>query len=395
MSAPWDVIVIGAGPAGSMAAIASARAGLRTLLVDRASFPRAKVCGGCISPRGLELLRASGVRVPMVEVGGIVVWSGGRAASVRTRPGAVVERSALDAALADAAVMAGATFVDSCSASIEASDSACAEAIVRVRAHISTSGDERALDARVGICADGLQGRSLERVPGFASNVWPRSRMGLGMIAERSTLDGLGLSERDVTMMIAPRGYVGFARMHDGRWDVAAAVDRELLEASGGPELAISRIMVAACADDGLAKRLGSLQGWKGTPLLTRTRPRVEGPRILVAGDAASYAEPFTGEGMTWAMESGWRAGECAAAIARGTHVAGSYEAWWRDRVVTQQRRTLRLAKALRVPALVTAGVLAAGVSQTVGRVLSRFAGSWRATSTARSHEQTSQGRLA
>ncbi len=44
---------------------------------------------------------------------------------------------------------------------------------------------------------------------------------------------------------------------------------------------------------------------WRGTNLLTRTRPKVTGQRLFIAGDACAYAEPFTGEGMSWALWSG------------------------------------------------------------------------------------------
>src|SRR5580700_9185265 len=57
----WDVTVIGGGPAGSAAAAFTARAGLRTLLIDRAIFPREKVCGDCLNPGCWEVFDQLGV----------------------------------------------------------------------------------------------------------------------------------------------------------------------------------------------------------------------------------------------------------------------------------------------------------------------------------------------
>src|SRR5215467_1274269 len=59
-----DAIVVGAGPAGSVAALVLARGGARVALVDRRAFPRAKACGDLIGPRGVRLLAELGIRVP-------------------------------------------------------------------------------------------------------------------------------------------------------------------------------------------------------------------------------------------------------------------------------------------------------------------------------------------
>ena len=67
----WDAIVVGAGPAGAMAARELARTGISVLLVDRARFPRYKVCGGCLNPRALRLLRKAGLGGLMARLGAV------------------------------------------------------------------------------------------------------------------------------------------------------------------------------------------------------------------------------------------------------------------------------------------------------------------------------------
>src|ERR1019366_8245574 len=57
----WDVVVVGAGPAGSLAARELARRGAAVLLLDKAHFPRAKVCGGCLTLKALATLTAVGL----------------------------------------------------------------------------------------------------------------------------------------------------------------------------------------------------------------------------------------------------------------------------------------------------------------------------------------------
>src|SRR2546428_7105462 len=65
----FDVLIVGAGPAGSVAATVLARAGARVRLVDRATFPRHKLCGDTVNPGTLALLRRLGLSAHIEERG--------------------------------------------------------------------------------------------------------------------------------------------------------------------------------------------------------------------------------------------------------------------------------------------------------------------------------------
>ncbi|HEY2301180.1 MAG TPA: FAD-dependent monooxygenase, partial [Acidimicrobiales bacterium] len=69
----FDAVVVGAGPAGSVAALVLARAGVRVALIDKAAFPRDKACGDLIGPRGVQILEDLGVELPDERVGDMQV----------------------------------------------------------------------------------------------------------------------------------------------------------------------------------------------------------------------------------------------------------------------------------------------------------------------------------
>ena len=110
-----DVIVVGAGPAGAVAALIAARAGARVRLLDRASFPRDKLCGDTVNPGALAVLRRLGLVEPL-EVSGLRVdgmtITGGDGVRVDARYpdgvyGRALVRRDMDWALVSQAIAAG------------------------------------------------------------------------------------------------------------------------------------------------------------------------------------------------------------------------------------------------------------------------------------------------
>ena len=113
----WDVVVVGAGPAGAACALAARRADprARVLLLDRADFPRDKVCGDGIAPEALDVLGGLGVDVAVLTAGFPAVPRlrlhgprGGTVERAMRRPASVVPREVLDARLVREALAAGA-----------------------------------------------------------------------------------------------------------------------------------------------------------------------------------------------------------------------------------------------------------------------------------------------
>jgi flavin-dependent dehydrogenase len=152
----FDAVVVGAGPAGSIAALVLARAGARVALADKASFPRDKACGDLVGPRGVQLLAELGVHVPDAGQGSdlLAVGPSGRASRLPAFPGrdyaghgVVVPRLVFDDALREAAVAAGALPVQARVTGVDADGAGKVRAVI--------AGDGRRLAADVVIGADG------------------------------------------------------------------------------------------------------------------------------------------------------------------------------------------------------------------------------------------------
>jgi flavin-dependent dehydrogenase len=311
-SQAWDVAVIGAGPAGSVAAALLARAGARTLLINREAFPRDKVCGGCLAPEGTAALGAT--FGPDILRGGLlldrlVIAAGGRRIDLPVGPFTSISRRDLDLALVRAALREGASLCI-----------ARATVIGRGVLALRDASHARTLRAGLVIAADGLSGSSLSGDPRFGWIDDPGSPLGLGTVVPT---DLLPVHRATITMLCGDPGYVGLAPLADGTASVAAAISPGALRHGAG--LAVADIARQCGHDPTPFARLR----FRGTRPLTRRRAAVEADGVLVLGDAAGYVEPFTGEGMTWAVLGAREAAPVALGILQGRVRPGE----WTDRL--------------------------------------------------------------
>jgi 2-polyprenyl-6-methoxyphenol hydroxylase-like FAD-dependent oxidoreductase len=356
----WDVIVIGAGPAGAVTARELARSGRTTLLVDRQPFPRAKVCGGYLNGQAVSVLRSLGLGDALAEARPVplrqfVLQASRQRAELELQSGVVVDRAEFDAALVRAAVRCGADFLPEHRATLAAD--ADSHLGVREVQLCRGGGAPRTVRGRAIVAADGLGHPCLQRLPEFECCTDPLSRIGLGItFADDSPAYQIGV----IYMAVSGEGYVGLVRTAPGQLNLAGALDPTAVKAWGDPAKAVSSVLEKA----GLP-RIASLpiDGWRGTPALTRCSARLASSRVFLVGDAAGYVEPFTGEGMAWAISS---ASTAAPYITQG--LVGWDDRIARDWEVTQRRRMQHnqlacrvLALALRKPLItkIAVGVLA------------------------------------
>lgn len=328
----FDVAIIGAGPAGSAAAIRLARAGARVVLIDRKVFPREKVCGGCLSGRTVGALRellGSQVELPGVP-GTRITFVIGRYRLHCRAGGAtrVVRRAELDAHLVDEALVAGAVGCFGEPAEL-----------------VQSGGNWRILlegqliDAHRILLATGVGGLAIKL--GIAGR-----RSGPPLLGQQWVQPaGPGLPEPGAVQLHWLRGgYVGLACSEPGHCVVALAA-----EVPGGagthPFERLRRRNPDAALWELLPRDAPHRYHARGIAGFPWVPARLADRNVLLVGDAAGYEEPYTGEGIGQALCSA----ACAAqALVEGQDVAWRYRALMRRRHLPQVRRTRLLSRFLR-----------------------------------------------
>ncbi|SDU78356.1 NAD(P)/FAD-dependent oxidoreductase [Jiangella alkaliphila] len=347
MDDPWDLVIVGAGPAGAAAALGALTAApeLRVLLLDRAAFPRDKACGDGVAPDVTDMLAALGVPGLLDDwapVQRLELSHGSRRVSrPMRRPVRVVPRTVLDHRLQAAAVAAGARFE---------------------RRRVRTVQPLR----RGVIVDDDLTGLVVIGADGAYSAV--RQAAGVPAVRRRA---------------IALRGYVATPPRWSGRQVIA--FDHEHPQAyawcfdrgDGLANVGYGAFGTAGLTRAALLRRLGELlpgaddgTDWRGHHLpLSSWRWSQPDGHLLLAGDAAGLINPMTGEGLHYAVATGALAGRAAAAAitaGRPDTAGARHRSAVRALLGRHLRHTATAARLSAVPAVLTAGIAAANRDQGV-----------------------------
>lgn len=338
----YDAVIVGAGPAGSSLGLRMARRGRTCALLERANFPRTKVCGEYLSPAALRELHALGLFAAVAArahpIRAIALAGFGQGPFELQLPGdgaLALPRADLDALLLDAALTAGAQLVRG---SYMRSESHAHGVTIAYR---MLDGGESKLEAHALVGADGAWSSVATR-NGLADEKRRGGRWAVGGHL-------LGQPDADVLEMFAGEaGYFARNPLGGGRVNQMLVMPHPTLEAEADA--------VAAAVSDG--RRLfhqTSLEKRVAVGPLRYAPRRVMSERVLLTGDAAGLLDPFTGQGVAMALALSAPADRALAALLAGERprqVARRYANEHRSLVAPRRRLAGAIDALVRVPLL-------------------------------------------
>jgi geranylgeranyl reductase family protein len=302
----FDVAIVGGGPAGSSCAAFCANAGLRTLLLEREIFPREKVCGDCLNPACWPILRRLQLieRVWMLPHGVLdrveFVGIRGRTLAVSLPAGdeaeIAVKRSLFDQLLMRRARELGATISEG-----DTVTALSAPKSVTENWTITTAAES--VEARTLVAADG-RNSTIARLCGLL----PRSAK--ERIALQTHLPLPNDFGNRVVLQFLPEGYSGQAPVGDGELNLC------LVSVPGR----IAGLRHWAETHFGISQQ----HSWRTITPLTRAPIAPAHRSLFLVGDAARVVEPFTGEGIYYALASGELAATAIISLMNGQGEAAS-----------------------------------------------------------------------
>ncbi len=338
----FDAVIVGAGPAGSTAAILLARAGWSVALVEKQRFPRRKVCGECIAASNLPLLDALGIgsafdalagpplrRVALMHRGQTVTAGLPPADHPRHAWGRALGRETLDKMLLEQARAAGAVVLQPWSVQVlsgSAGDHRCEIRCV-------DSGEKDTLHAPVLIAAHG----SWEALPsGRDSRRFAREPGDL--FAFKANFGGASLADGLLPVLSFEGGYGGMVIGDQGTLTLACCIRQDRLEAcrEAAPGLSAGEVVEAMLRREcqGVAQTLSAAQRsgpWLASGPIDPGIRLGDDDTLFRIGNAAGEAHPIIGEGMSMAMQSAWLL--CAALLRPGPQGGSLADAQWQARV--------------------------------------------------------------
>jgi flavin-dependent dehydrogenase len=304
-----DAIIAGAGPAGTITALLLARTGARVLLIDRATFPRAKLCGDTLNPGAVRFLASIGLTggplTHALPLAGMRVSSPRAEVSARYDGGQVglsLTRRDLDTWLVDEAMRSGVRFESPLRIVGPLVEESAGEMIVRGLQVVSPTGVTTRLPARMTIAADGRRSVVARAVGLHAASRAPR-RWAFGTYAT----DVPGMTDLG-EMHLRAGWYLGLAPLAGGLTNVCLVTGPR-----PGGRTPIEILHRTIEADPALAARVRAARLTGDFQVLGPLATDVTAaglPGLLLAGDASGFVDPMTGDGLHLAMQSARLAAE-------------------------------------------------------------------------------------
>lgn len=345
-----DVVVVGAGPAGSAAAITAARAGLDVVVVDKATFPRDKICGDGLTTSALRHLEVLGL-----DPADVASWTTSERCWIRSPSGrttcfdlprgagqyvAIATRRDLDAALVDLARKAGADVLDGHAvvAAREVDDAVEVDVAgigtVRARWAIGADGMWSPLRKHLGVAVSGYRGE-WHAFRQYVSGVGPLAARDLYISFDADILPGYFWS----FPLPDGRANIGFGIQRGGTWSTQ---DMKRL----WPELLSRPYVSALLGPDWQADE--PHRAWPIPARVDAVAPVTR--RTMFVGDAVAACDVMSGEGIGQALATGMRAAEAVVDAGSRGDATSAYEGALRRELVADHRMSTLLVRGLSTP---------------------------------------------
>ena len=365
--------MVGAGPAGAAAATTLGRAGVETVVIDKARFPRDKICGDGLTTGALRLVESLGL-----DPAEVASWTDVEDVWIRSPSGEEVEfplprrrgryaaiatRRDLDAALVDLARKAGADVLDG-HGLVSASEDRTGITVdvdgvgpLRARWAIGADGMWSPLRKQLGVAAEGYRGE------------WHAFRQYVSGLEGRAATDLYISFERDVVP-----GYFWSFPLGGGRANIGFGIQR------GGSHRTreMGRLWSELLERPHLRQLLGAglvadepHRAWPIPARVDRARPTTG--RALFVGDAVAACDVLTGEGIGQALVTGIRAAEAIRGAGPEGDAASAYALELRRELLADHRMSALLVKGMSTPARADRAIALAGANDWTRRNFARW----------------------
>jgi len=309
----YDIIIVGAGPAGSTAATVLAGAGVRTLLLEEKRMPRHKVCGEFITPESFATLERLNLMGSLRQAGArdistvTLCAENGRKLITPIRrfspfdSGLGLSRARLDHIMLDRARQAGAVCIEGAAVKQCVFDRGKANG---VEALLLPSGKPAVFAAPLVIDASGRNSRIM--ADGAGRQHHSSGRGDSRLYAMKAHLEGVQGVDDGLELYFFRQGYGGISAIEDGLANVCFITTSQTLRScSGDPMKVVESTLMKNPAARARLSGSRPVGKWLSVGPLTFGRKRTSRNGVIAIGDAAGMIDPFTGTGIQIALRTG------------------------------------------------------------------------------------------
>lgn len=368
----YDIAIVGAGPAGSSAAIRLALAGKRVVLIEKEKFPRHKLCGEFISPECLTHFDELGVLDAMRDSGGVDIKTtvfyarSGKGVEVPSEWFGAAHKHALGLSRAEMDLR---LLLRAREVGVEVLEETSVIDLLRVKdAVVGLRTRERDIPARVTLDATG-RARFLAR-RAHNSDVARKAEF----VAFKTHVSGCGVPNDVCEIFSYARGYGGSSRVENGLHNLCFIAAADDVKQLGSDPKRVLRELV--CTNKRAAEVFGDIGfvgGWHAVPIERYGRGNVVPDLgLLTIGDAAAFIDPFTGSGMLLALESARIAADSIIRMNNTVDLASEFSQQYSAAFDSRLRMCSLLRRVSFIPLLAETTVRSLAASSAVRKFIVR-----------------------